>query len=340
MDFKPRCIATCLSEVPHRDVHRACEVILKNFPEAPFIPRLNRSMRWFLNGLPCIVIDHEKKEFSFDLSRDQELLEFYELYGENKIDHFAVPPKFLPGLYALVDLLTCSPHPQLRLITLEIPGPFSFGMVTTDKHGVPVWYDENIRDLIIKATGMKIKWIEKYIEKALPDVQVMIILGEPSLSVYGSPFVSIARQEIPDALSDVLSFAKGVRSVHCCANIDWALLTDSNTQVINFDAFRFSEELALCDNVIGDFLERGGMLAWGIVPVDEESLITQDVASLTTKFEQGIQLLVNEGLDRTSLLEHSFITPCCTTSTLPVELAERALQWTGEISRRVKDKYF
>jgi hypothetical protein len=320
---------------------QACEVMLKNFPEAPCVPLLTDSLRLYLEGIPCVVIDREKRQLYFDLSREQELFEFYELYEENKVDNFAISKKYAPGLYALMDILKGSPHPELKLITFEIPGPFSWGISTLSNQGVPVWYDENIRDLLVKAMRMKIMWVEKYFAENLPGITVLIIVGEPSLSLLGSPFVSINKSEIPDAINNVLSAVKGLRAVHCCANINWSILTEGNMmQVINFDAFKFSENLALSSGMIGEFIERGGMIAWGVVPVDEETLVKQDIDSLTARFEQGVQLFVNEGIDRKRLLEHSFITPCCTTFTLPVDLAERAFRLTGEVSRRMQDKYF
>lgn len=331
---------TTLSGIPHKDPVRACEIILENFPEAPCVPRLTMSTRIYLEGMPCVVIDTEKRKVSLDLSREQELLEFYEAYEARTINKFAISPKWAPSLYTLADMLERSPRFQLRFIHFSMPGPLSWGLSMIDMEGIPLWYNELARDVMVKTICMKNVWIEKFFKDVLPETPVMITIGEPSLSLLGTPFGSLNRQDILNSINETLSDVEGVRAIHCCANIDWTLLTETNTEVINFDAFRFSEELALCGENISRFLSRGGMLAWGIVPADSETIIAEDLESLTTRLEQSIQLLANEGIDKQLILESSFVTTSCETSLMPVQMAERAFQLTREVSSRMRSKYF
>lgn len=340
MKIKPRCMATTLPGIPHKDPVKACEVILENFPEAPCVPRLTVSMRMYLEGMPCVVIDAEKRQLSLDLSREQELLEFYEGYEARRTDQFAISPRWAPGLYTLVDILSGAHGAEPWLIHFNIPGPLTWGLTITGMEGIPSWYNELARDIVVKTIYMKIVWIEKFVKDILPGMPMMITLGEPSLAMFGTPFGSFNRQDILNSMNEALSAIDGVSSVHCCANIDWTLLTETNTEVINFDAFRFSEELALYGENLNKFLQRGGMLAWGIVPADNESIIAEDIEGLTAKLEQSIQLLVNEGIEKQLLLESSFVTTSCETCLMSTEMAERAFQLTSEISRKMRSRYF
>jgi hypothetical protein len=332
-------MATALTDVPYKDPVQACEVILSYFPEAPCAPKLTLSTRMFLEGMPCLVIDIEKRQLSLDLSREQELYDFYDSYEAGKIDSFNISPKFTPGLYTLIDILKHSSHPELKLIHIDIPGPLTFGLSFTGKNGTSAWYDETMRDIIIKTTCMKVMWIEKFIADALSAIPVMITFADPALAGYGSPFGSLNRKELQDAINEVVTAVGGVGAVHCCANIDWTLLTESKARVINFDAFRFADGLAVNGTSVVEYIEHGGMLAWGIVPSDPENIVSVDIEFLMPKMEHGIQLLVDEGIDRRLLLESSFITPCCSTALMPLELAEKAYGLTGEVSRNLRDKY-
>ena len=73
---KPNLAATMMAAVPYRDMRKAGQVILENFPEAPCLPIMTRSMRWLLEGVPCLVIDRKKKQIFMVApeEREEELL--------------------------------------------------------------------------------------------------------------------------------------------------------------------------------------------------------------------------------------------------------------------------
>ena len=83
--------------------------------------------------------------------------------------------------------------------------------------------------------------------------------------------------------------------VHCCANIDWTLLTDADVDIINFDAYKYSDKVALYAGEFDTFLDKGGMIGWGIVPVMADILVDENVRSLVKKLEEGIGFFVKNG---------------------------------------------
>ncbi len=82
------------------------------------------------------------------------------------------------------------------------------------------------------------------------------------------------------------------------------------------------------------------MLAWGIVPVGEETILSESKEHLREKLEEGMELLVKAGIDKRRRVERSIITPCCTTATLSVERAEEVFDYTQRFSQEMKRKYF
>ncbi len=338
-DFTPRCMATALPTMPHRDPAEAARVMLEYFPEAPSVPRLSMSARMFMEGMPCLVIDAEKKRLTFDLSKEKELQQFYEKYLEEDLKYFAISEKYGPGFHALLDLCRKSGSKDLKLIHTQMPGVVTWGLSMNDTEGKPAWYNEIIRDVLIKTLIMKARWQEGRLKEALPGVKTLVTLGEPTLGVINSPFGSISDREMISALDEIFQQVAGFSCVHCCANMDWSQLMRSQTRVINFDAYQFSEKIALYPKEMRDFLHRGGMLAWGIVPVDKELLASVDEKSLVAKLEEGVACLVGHGFDKKFLLARSFITPCCTTANLFREEAEKAFRLTREISRIMRETY-
>jgi methionine synthase II (cobalamin-independent) len=84
------------------------------------------------------------------------------------------------------------------------------------------------------------------------------------------------------------------------------------------------------------FLERGGILAWGIVPTSEE-ILKEEAQSLVKRFERGVESLIEEGVDP-ELLKRAILTPSCGTASLSIELAERVCHLTAEVSKRLREK--
>jgi hypothetical protein len=341
MKFSPKFMATHLAAMAHRNPEQACSLILKYFPEAPGIPRLTKSTRMYLEGIPCLVVDSSKRRLWFDISpkREKELIEFYERWEANDLGYFAISRESAPGMYVLLERITAQPPEQLKMVHIQTPGPVSWGLSITDDQGKPAFYNETMRDILVKTLAMKAKWQERTIKQALPDVQTMVDFGEPSLVVHTSAVGSGPGEDIIQALNEVLRSVEGLTCIHCCANIDWSILMKTNTDAINFDAYEYADKIALYPKELNAFLGRGGMLAWGIVPTSDEKIVQESTATLMSKLERDLQMLMEGGIDRQTLIQSSILTPSCATSTMSLELGERAFQITSELSQRMREKY-
>ena len=85
--------------------------------------------------------------------------------------------------------------------------------------------------------------------------------------------MAVSRENIINYLNEVIDAIKlegALSGIHCCGNTDWSLLTDTKVDIINFDAYEYSEKLALYSDSIESFIKRGGKIAWGIVPSSEK----------------------------------------------------------------------
>jgi len=122
---KPNFAATTMSFVAYRDMDRAVRAVLDNFPEAPCLPILSRGIKHMLEGIPCLVFDRERRQVLIDLSADREhdLLEFYERYEAQDLDHFAVTPKTAPGFYAVLEKLKERRPSELKWVAFQMACP-------------------------------------------------------------------------------------------------------------------------------------------------------------------------------------------------------------------------
>jgi hypothetical protein len=205
--------------------------------------------------------------------------------------------------------------------------------------GTPVYQNETLRDVLTKGINMKTRWLENKIKEEVPGIEVIAGLPETTLINFTSAGGSGSREEIIRIIDEGFADLNCLSWIHCCANIDWTLLTDSSVDVINFDAYQHAEIIALYHKEFKAFLKRGGMLAWGIVPVSNELLEKEDTESLLDKLLKGINLLVSQGIDEELLVSSSWIMPACDAVLLTPENADRAFRMTREISEQLKSRY-
>ncbi len=333
--------ATMMAAVPYRDVDRAADIILECFPEAPCLPVMTRSVRWLLEGIPCLVMDRERRIIYFDLSteRENDILEFYDRYEAQDLDYFATTSHTAPFFHRMIETIAQRRTRALKWLAFHTAGPVLLGDTLKQADGTAAIHNETLRDVLIKGMNMKARWLERWIQSVIPDVQVIADLPETTLVTFTSSGGTGSRESIVEAVN--LSFAglNSISWVHCCANIDWSLLIESDVQVINFDAYQHADNFALYANGLKGFLARGGMVGWGVVPVVKEDLARESLQGLTDRLIDAVKTLVNQGIDEQHLAQASWVLPSCETVLLTPEESDRVFRLTRDIGMAMKERY-
>jgi hypothetical protein len=340
-DHRPFFAATSLTMVPFRDMAKTARLILENMPEAPVLPVMTRSYRWLLEGFPCLVIDPEKRTVSMapPEQREAEVLEFYDRVEKDDLDHFATTPETAPFYEAMLDEFSRAHTPDLKWIAVQIPGPVILADTWRQMDGKPCFHHTTLRDMIVKTVALKTRWLERRIGEVLPEVEVIADHPEPTLVSFTSALGGGSRRELIEAIEGGFAGVTGLKWVHCCANIDWSLLIESDIDVINLDAFQYADKVALYADGFKAFIDRGGTIGWGIVPVEAESLKNQTLDKLVDRLQQGIDLLTAQGLDEAELARSSWVLPACEPALLSADLAERAFGLTRQVSETMRARY-
>jgi len=356
MEFKPKFLATGIGSMPFDDPDYAVKISLSRINKAPFWPQLakidlNEQMEiQYSEGLPCINIDREKSRMYFDTSGDysEDFAEFYEAYlmamdpdeGNGDCSAMAISQNFSRGIYAFEKQLQTRSD-KLPFVKVQTTGPVSFALTIVDENKRAIYYNEEFRDVVVKAMAMKCRW---QIQKFQPYAEkVICFIDEPILSGFGSStYVSVKREDIVAHLAEVIEAVhtdNGIAGIHCCGNTEWSILIDAGVDIVNFDAFEFGETIAMYPDAVKAHLNRGGMLAWGVVPTST-AIRGQTVESLVDHFEKMIDHLAAKGIDKQFIIEQAIITPSCGTGSMDPGDAERVFEMTAELSEAMKDKYF
>jgi hypothetical protein len=361
--FEPCCLATTIGSLPHTDAARATQLMLKSTPEIPSwvqFPKRDfheNMMMQFTEGLPALVQDGDRISFSTLIENFPELMtDFYERYltvteeGQNtKKRHEALDSFGLSSQYAIgfSEFMAQLAEPSVLgaavMLKGQVTGPFTLGTNLMDQNGRCAYYDEQLRDVIVKTVSMKALWqMTRLSAFGLP---VMIFIDEPSLLGFGKmTFLSVSREDVIRDINEVAAVihAKGgLAGVHCEENTDWSLLMETDLDVLDFDAYDHLQGITLYPAELARFFERGGCLGWGIVPtLDKDAAATETVESLLARFEEGMDQFVARGFDRKLLRRRALITPSCGAGGVLTEaLAERVLDLLRDLSTALRIRY-
>ena len=342
MFFNPECIATAIGSMPHEDPSVACDVVMNTIPEVPIWPQLpSTSFReemeiQYSEGFPCVAFEEEKKRMYFktDVDITSDFEKFYENYMAENLDYFQITPEYSRGIYAMEKKLKESDLTSLQMFKNHVTGPITVGLGRVDENKKAIYYNEMFRDIIVKGTEMKARWLlEKF--KFLGKEQICFI-DEPILSGFGSStYVSVHRPDVVQYLNEVVQAIhkeKALAGTHCCGNTEWTILVDAGVDIISFDAYEYAETITYYAKQIQKFLEKGGVLAWGVVPTSEK--ITEETPeSLVQKLKDGIKNLASKGIDENLIWEKCLVTPSCGTGSLSVKLSENIFGQLCEVSK-------
>lgn len=352
-DLKLNCMA--IGSLPHNNVDDGMQTVEENFAEIPFWPQMVKinlnegALLQYTQRLPGLVDNDEK------IYLDNESDEFFEQLESFFMDYEEIVSSCSAELlakYAITKensltfelFLSIVKKTKPKYAKGQIIGPFTLATSLTDKNGKCAYYDETLREVIVKLLSLKALWQMNKITEVNSETTPIIFIDEPSLSQLGtSAFITIPREEviyIIKEVSDLIKANGGISAVHCCGKADWSILIDSEVDIINLDAYFFAQNLSTFSTQIDSFLKKGGIIAWGIVPtLDKKALEDANLDILIDKFEESIGYLTKKGIDKSLLIEQSMITPSCGAGSLSVELAQKAMNLTKELSLKLKEIY-
>jgi hypothetical protein len=250
-----------------------------------------------------------------------------------------ISANFSKGIYSMEKRLQ-SLGSKLPFVKVQTTGPCSFALTIVDENKRAIYYNEEFRDVVIKALAMKCRW---QIQKFQPYAErVICFVDEPILSGFGSStYISVKREDVVAHLAEMIEaihMDNGIAGIHCCGNTEWSILIDAGVDIVNFDAFGYGDTIAMYPEAVKTHLERGGMLAWGVVPTSK-AIQEQTVESIVSHFEKMMDNLASKGVDKQLIVEQAIVTPSCGAGSMDSQDAEKVFEITALLSKAMKEKY-
>ena len=331
--------ATAIGSMPNVDPQEACSLILANLPDIPAWPQLPKRAftenmyAQFSEGFPGIVLEDDR--IWIDRSRDlsDSLEGLYADYLGGVVERGAIGRDYADGLHLFLET---AGRQNPKAVKGQITGPISFGLTVTDQDRRPLLYDEVLADALAKHLRLKAAWQQQRLSELCPTT--ILSVDEPYLSSLGSAYVALPRDQVLTLLDEVLGGISGLKAIHCCGNTDWSVVLETGIDILSFDAYSYGESLTLYPTEVRSFLERGGVIAWGIVPNDEPSLARETEVSLLARLTGLMDLMASKDVSRGILWSRCLITPSCGLESVSAEGAARALELTAKVSAGFKQR--
>jgi hypothetical protein len=331
-------LTTAMAVMPQTDVSQALELALTlDVPFWPQLPNYSYYEDMYVQAaehFPGIVLDIKNKTLRFSMDK------FIEEFDES-MSHFDDPSYFdiSPQYSAVYHQFLTKELADRPAIRGQLEGPISFGFNILDQDDRPILFDDNIRPFMLEFMAKRIN-VQLSRLKDRNDNAFMFI-DEPGLQFIFSAMSGYGEQKAKQDLDDFFATVEGPRGIHLCGNPDWDFLLNLDMDILSLDIYTNAEIFSSYTKSIKRFLDRGGVLVWGIVPTGYEVFAKESLGFLSMKLEGIWQHIGKNGLDIDHLISRSMLSPatCCLVNPDKGQTVENAFSMVNHLSKTLREKY-
>ena len=311
LKLEGNCQTTAMGIMPHTDAEEALRLALSF--DIPFWPQLPRTSYFedmyvqISEHFPGIKLDLDRRVISFSLEKFyEELEEFLERWEDEA--YFRLSPQYSKVFHRFLEQ-DLSAYKYVRGQTI---GPVSFGLKILDENKKPMIYYNEVRQLVFDFVAKKLE--SQYNEMQEKHEGSFLWVDEPGLEMVFMAFTGYTSES---AFADYRLFLEkfpGPKGVHLCGNPDWSFLLQQDLDVLSMDALARGEIFSRYRDEIKTFLDKGGIISWGITPTLTEEYGQENLKSMISRLNDlWLHLEQVGGIPRQQILKQSWLAParCC-----------------------------
>jgi hypothetical protein len=331
-------LTTAMAVMPHTDVEKALRTaLLLDIPFWPQLPLFNYYEDMYVQAsenFPGIVLDMEKRHLGFSMKKFMEELESAMEKWEDA-EFFDISKTYSTVYHKFLEL-DLSGYPAIRG---QLEGPVSFGFNVADENGLPILFNDTVRPFMLEFMARRIN-VQLYRLKQLNQNAFMFV-DEPGLQFLFSAMAGYGDQAAKGDMETFFSMIDRPRGVHLCGNPDWDFLLGLDLDVLSMDIYTNAEIFRSYGDSIKKFLDRGGILVWGIMPTNIEPFEKESLNTLEVILENVWSVLSKKSIDRDLLIFRSLLSPatCCLVNPDKEKTVEKAFVQIKEFSKKLREKY-
>jgi hypothetical protein len=329
---------TAMAVMPHTDMDRAINLALTmDTPFWPQLPHVSYTEDMYVQAaehFPGILLDMENRTLGF--SMEKFIIEFEETMAHfNEPEYFDISKEYSVVYHRFLEM-DLSDRPAIRG---QMEGPISFGLNVLDQDKRPILFDDTIRPFMFEFMSRRINVQLNRLKQMNPNA--FMFVDEPGLQFLFSALSGYDSTKAKSEMEQFFAMIQRPRGVHLCGNPDWDFLLGLDLDILSLDIYQNGEIFSSYSESIKRFLDRGGVIAWGIVPTNFEPFEAENIKTLEARLIEVWNSLANKGIDREFLISKSLISPatCCLVNPDGEKTVEKAFRVVKEVSRRLQDRY-
>ncbi len=331
-------LTTAMAVMPHRDVNRALEMAMSlDIPFWPQLPRHSYHEDMYVQAsehFPGIILDLENQTLRFSIDKFINEL-------EETMAHFDEPEYFdisetYSAVYSRFLKMDLKDRPAIRG---QLEGPISFGFNVKDQDDRPILFNDTVRPFMMEFMAKRVNSQLNVLKKINPNA--FMYVDEPGLQFLFNALAGYSDRAAREDMEMFFSLIERPRGVHLCGNPDWDFLLGLDMDILSLDVYTNGEIFSSYASSIKKFLDRGGILSWGIVPTNFEPFEKENSESLEAMLENVWAALYKNGIDRDFLISRSLLSPatCCLVNPDGESTVEKAFKEVKELSEKLRKKY-
>lgn len=297
---------------------------------------LTSALAFAAAGFPGLTLELAHERGVIERGKAEHALERLGLaYLRAETEAGAPPPE---QVAALGELIGQAERSHVRGARLELSGPLSLSLQIVDEQERPLAYDPALRGALAQQLSLRAAWLHVQLSTSLGNA--LICLDEPFLEALDSPFCPLNWEEGGTLLAQALAELPAPRGL-CTANSpNWAAVLALPVDLVFFDAYAQSAGLIQAASAVAGYLDRGGLLGWGIIPSDPAVLAQERAETLARRFVSSVEYLAAAGaIAVEQLLAQALISTSGRLGHLPPDIAAQAAARCEEVAAWLRQHY-
>jgi hypothetical protein len=226
-----------------------------------------------------------------------------------------------------------------------------------DENLKPIIYNDEARTILFDFIEKKANIQYGGLRERNPNAFVW--LDEPGLGYVFSGLSGYNEQQAKGHYHDFVQGLEGPKGLHLCAEVNLPYLLELGVEILSFDAYQIGFMPKEYAGGVAEFINKGGIISWGVVPTESRVLATQTPETLAERLSDYWNVVSGStGLPLNQIAMQALVAParCCLSDvgqsstadnkagecqvfSSEEKIVEQAFAFLPELSQILRDKY-